>query len=97
MTLQQRKQLERLASAMLSEGPRTSGYIQPRSAETVAFVPCESENDRVREARWTDRKALQQVFDQLGGSDRRRLIDRYKRDRTVDPFLDWVGWVSTNL
>jgi hypothetical protein len=96
MTLRQR-QLERLASALLAEGPRTSGFVEPRSAETIAFVPCETENDRFRNERWSNRKTLQEAFDQLGGSDRRRLIDRYKLDRTLDPFLDWTGWLSKNL
>ena len=97
MTLRQRKQLERLASAMLAEGPEASGFIQPRSADTVAFVSCESENDRIRELRRTDRRMLQHTFDQLGGSDRRSLISKFKHDRHLDPLLDWASWLSKNL
>jgi len=40
---------------------------------------------------------LQQMFDQLGRPDRRRLIDRYKRDREQNQYLDWVGWLADNL
>lgn len=91
------RQLERLASAMLAEGPKSSGFIKPRSADTIALVDCETEHDRMRKWRRTDRKILQQAFDQLGGRDRRRLIDKFKHDRNLDPLLDWAAWLSNNL
>ena len=51
----------------------------------------------MRKQRRFDRAALQQAFEQLDRNDRRRLIDKFKHDRDLNPLLDWAAWLSKNL
>jgi membrane-bound lytic murein transglycosylase B len=68
------------------------------SQNSQAFLDWrDRDHDRLRKQRRFDRAALQQAFEQLDRNDRRRLIDKFKHDRDLNPLLDWAAWLSKNL